>query len=158
MKKLFFVLFLYAVIWLAAVTTAPAAPGQENECQKGHGQFCLLHLDLSSDQINSILTLRKIHEKEVAPLKIQERRMQAELHIFWLQMTPDPNKIKSLHKQMHDIKFQLLEKETDLRIAIRNILTTDQLAQYLAMGGVRRSRPEKTDHPPPRHHKFNDLQ
>jgi Spy/CpxP family protein refolding chaperone len=65
-------------------------------------------------------------------------------------MTPDTKKIKSAQRKMHDIKFQILGKETEFKIAMREVLTKDQLSRFLALGGEKCQGPDRFGHHPPR--------
>ncbi len=106
--------------------------------QKANSGFSpLAQIDLSTEQTEEIRKLRLTHEESIMPLKVQEHQIKAELDIFWLQMTPDTEKIKSAQKKIHDLRFQILEKETNFRIAMREILTQDQLSKFLALGSDR---------------------
>jgi Spy/CpxP family protein refolding chaperone len=107
-------------------------------------------IDLSTEQTKKIRKLRVTHKESISPLRLQEHQAKAELDIFWLQMTPDTEKIKSAQKKFHDIQFQLLEKETDFRIAMREVLTEKQLSRFLALGGSRCQSRERPGHHPPR--------
>ena len=89
-------------------------------------------------------------EESIMPLKLQKHQVKAELDIFWLQMTPDTKKIKSAQKKMHDIKFQILEKDTEYKIAMREVLTKDQLSRFLALGCERCQGHDGFEHHPPR--------
>ena len=110
----------------------------------------LAQLNLTHIQTETIRKLRIDHEQTIAPLRNQENQLRAELDILWLQLTPDAEKIKSVQKKIHDIRFKILEKETEFRLAVRKTLTEDQLSRFLAFGIDRCPAPEEIHHRPPR--------
>jgi len=150
MKTNHLILLLIIGLMITGATSVIAKPDGIMRHYGKPGFSPLSQINLSTEQTEKIRKLRLGFEESVAPLRVQEHQVKAELNIFWLQMTPDINKIKSAHKKIHDIKFQILEKETDFRIAMREILTKDQLSRFLALGSARSHGPDRFDHHPPR--------
>ncbi len=150
MRRKHLTILLFTTILLAAATIVIANPGKGMRHQQRNEFNPLTQIDLSTEQAEKIRKLRIAHEESIAPIKLQEYQIKAELDIFWLQLTPDVEKIKSAQKKIHDIRFQILEKETDFQLAMRKILTKDQLSRFLALGGDRYHGPDKFNHRPPR--------
>lgn len=149
MKTNHFILLLITALVISCTIIANANPRGIMRQHEQPGLSPLAQIDLSTEQTEKIRKLRVAHEESIAPLKIQEHQIKAELNIFWLQLTPDTEKIKSAQKKIHDIKFQILEKETDFQIAMRKVLTQDQLSRFLALGGDRWHGPGECNHRPP---------
>ncbi len=94
-------------------------------------------LNLTAEQTENIRSLRESFEKETAPLRTQIFERKAEMRLLWMQMNADPEKTKAKQKEIHDLKWQMQEKVTDLRLAFRGLLTPEQLSKLLALGGER---------------------
>ena len=133
MNRHFRTLTLIACLVLAGATIVTANPDDPGRHGK-QGLTPLADLNLSAKQTKEIRTLRQDFEEAIAPLKIQEFETSAELNILWLQIRPDTNNIETAQKKLHDIRYQLMKKETDFRIAVRNVLTEDQISRMLALG------------------------
>jgi len=97
----------------------------------------LSRLNLTLEQTETIRILREAYRKESTPLRTEKYERQAELRLLWMQMNPDPDKIKAKQQQIHNLIWQLLEKSRDYQLAFRDILTPEQLAKFLELGGVR---------------------
>lgn len=149
MKRQHLILFLITGLVMTGVTMAIAKPAGFMSPHRDPGNNPLAQLDLDTEQTRKIRQLRLSLEESIMPLKLREHRVSGELNILWLQMTPDTGKIKSLQKDIHDIRFQILEKETDFRIAVREVLTEDQVYRFLALGGDRCHGPDKFGFGPP---------
>ena len=52
-----------------------------------------------------------------------------------MQTESDAAGIKAKEKEIHDLKWQVLEKATDFRLTFRSVLTPEQLSKFLALGG-----------------------
>ena len=71
---------------------------------------------------------------EVTPIRAQLLSKKAELRLLWIQTKLDPDKIRAIQRETRDLKGQMQEKRTDLRLAFRNILTPEQTSKLLAQG------------------------
>ena len=130
MKKIHLAPILMIALMVACstpVSANPRGPHEQPELSP------LARVKLTTQQTEKIRKLRMAHEESITPLKLQEHQTKAELNLFWLQLTPDTEKLKSAQKKIHDIKFQLLGKETDFWIAVRKVLSEDQLSRFLAL-------------------------
>jgi Spy/CpxP family protein refolding chaperone len=152
MRKYHLILLVLAGLIITGPTMAIAEPDAIMGDHGKTGLSPLSRIDLSNKQTEQIRKIRVTYEKSISALRLQEHQLKAELNIFWLQMSPDIEKIKSVQKQIHDIRFQIMEKETEYYFAVREILTKDQLSRFLVLGGDRWYNPEKQNHlpPPPR--------
>jgi Spy/CpxP family protein refolding chaperone len=86
--------------------------------------------DLTAEQRRQIRRIYIPFQNEIAPILSQKFEKKVELWLLRKQTRPDPQKIKSLGMELHDIKWQLAEKYTDYHLAIGNILTPQQLSGY----------------------------
>ncbi|MDM8550624.1 periplasmic heavy metal sensor [Desulfobacterales bacterium HSG2] len=136
MKKIS--LFAVLAMVLASATFVMAQPGMgRGKMGRGWGMnpSVLSALNLTTEQTESIRSLRESFEKDVAPLRTQKFERKAELKLLWMQTDADSEKIKAKQREIHDLKWQIQEKTTDFRIAFRGILTPEQLSKVLAIGG-----------------------
>lgn len=145
MKKIHFIPILVIALMIACATSASANPGAIIRQLEQLGA----QLNLNTQQTEEIRKLRVAYEESISPLRVQEHQIKAELNLFWLQLTPDTKKINSAQKRIHALKFQLLRKETDFRIAIRKVLNEDQLSRYLALSGNGWHTPGEFNRRPP---------
>ncbi len=150
MKTKHLILLLITGLIITGATSVMAKTEKTMRHLANSGFSPLAQIDLSAEQTEKIRELRMAFEESIMPLKLQAHQVKAELDIFWLQMTPDTKKIKSAQKKMHDIKFQILEKETGYKIAMREVLTKDQLSRFLALGCERCQGHDGFEHHPPR--------
>jgi Spy/CpxP family protein refolding chaperone len=152
MKTKHLILLLITGLIITGATSVMAKTEKTMRHLANSGFSPLAQIDLSTEQTEKIRELRMAFEESIMPLKLQEHQVKAELDLFWLQMTPDTKKIKSAQKNMHDIKFQILEKETEYEIALREVMTKDQLSRFLALGCERVQGQDGFNHHPPRPH------
>jgi len=96
-------------------------------------------LNLNAEQTDKILNLKAAYLKEKDPLRSRLFNKWMELKLLWMQAKPDPEKIKSKQKEIHDLKWQLTIKRTEYRLAIRNILTPEQLSKYIVLKHEKKS-------------------
>jgi len=99
------------------------------------------NLNLTPEQTEKLRSLMETFYKDTAPLRNQKFECRTELKLLWMQTKPDPEKIKAKQKELHDLKWEMLEKATDYRLSLRNILTPEQLSKFI----IQSSR----DHFPP---------
>lgn len=136
MKK---VLTVFAVVALAIVVASPA---MAYRCMQGpqqdrgfRGPFnCGLAekaegVGLAAEQMEKINALREAHLKEIKPIKDQLHSKRGDLRIEWMAKNPDKEKILGLQKEVETLRGQLAEKATTHRLAMREILTPEQLSK-----------------------------
>ena len=127
-----------AVMILAASATwvmaGPFSPGCGGIYGGRMGAQALSSLNLTADQAEKIRSLRESFMKEIRPIRLRMFNKRAEMRLLWMQTNPDPKKIKATQKEIGDIWGQIRDKITDFRLAIRKVLTPDQVSQLLARG------------------------
>ena len=94
----------------------------------------LTHLKLNSDQAEKIGGLKEDFEQEFERLRGQAFKMRTELKLLWMQPHPDRQQIMEKERAIHDLNWQMKEISVDYRLSFRNILTPEQLAEYLKRG------------------------
>jgi Spy/CpxP family protein refolding chaperone len=95
----------------------------------------LSKLNLTAEQTEKIRTLRESFQKDITPLRTRIFEKKAEMRLLWMQTKSDAAGIKAKEKEVHDLKWQVLEKTTDFRLKFRSVLTPEQLSKFLALGG-----------------------
>ena len=141
MKKIYFIvvlLFLFAASGLVMAGPRGGGGGERDVLLLGS-------LNLTAEQIEKIRILRESYRKEDEPLRNRLFGMRMALKLLWMQLKPDSGKIRSLQKEIHNLKWQLQEKRTDYRLAFRDILTPEQLSRYIVLKdgrkrGIRKDR------------------
>jgi len=125
------------LIVVASATLVMAGPrGKGNGGGEGWREVpsALASLNLTTEQSEKIRALRESFLKEITPIRAQLLSKKAELRLLWIQTKLDPDKIKAIQKEARDLRGQMQEKRTDLRLAFRNILTPEQTSKLLAQG------------------------
>lgn len=139
MKKLS--LLTAVVIVIASATLVTAGPGRGHKMENPEWSMddnMLSKLDLTAEQTESIRALRASFQEDIAPLRTQVFEKKAEVRLMWMQTKTDAEAIRAKQKQIHDLKWQVNQKTTDFRLAVRKVLTPEQLSRFLAFGGERR--------------------
>jgi Spy/CpxP family protein refolding chaperone len=90
--------------------------------------------NLTADQSAQIKALRDSFLKEMEPLQKELYAKGQELRTLWSTQNADPAAIKAKQDEISDLRSELQEKATNLRLEIRKILTPEQLAQLPAAG------------------------
>ena len=135
MKKISF--FVALVFLIASVNLVMAgSPGRGGtmgpECEMDAS--VLSNLNLTMEQNEKVRALRESHMKSMAPIRTKLFNKKAELRLLWMQIKADPSEIVAKQKEIHNLKGQLQEKTTDYRLSFRNILTQEQLTEFIAGG------------------------
>jgi len=140
MKKV--VLTLMAVLVIVALTTTSFAYGWGQgmrggrgpgygSCQSGDLQG-LATLNLTTDQVDKIKSLREAQLKEAQPLQDRMFSKRGELKLLWLQQNPDQEKIVAVQKEIRSLRDQLQDKQTNHRLAVLKVLTPEQQTKVQA--------------------------
>jgi Spy/CpxP family protein refolding chaperone len=85
--------------------------------------------NLTAEQSAQIHTLRDAFLKENEPLQKELFARGQELRQLWATPNADAAAIKAKQSEISDLRSELQEKATDLRLEIRKVLTSEQLAQ-----------------------------
>lgn len=104
-------------------------------------------LDLTHEQIHKMTSLREWYEKEVTPLRIMQFERKSEMRLLWMQMKPDPKQVEAKHREILDIEWRIQLKTIEYWLKFRDILTQEQLSQFLMISGGRDFRPPRPDRP-----------
>lgn len=139
MKRITVLAVVLLFVFPAALVMAGKGGKESPKGPHGHGISAglLSSLNLTSEQSEKIRVLRESTMKDIMPLRSQMFNRRAEIRLLWMQLSPDPAKIKAKQKEVRDLMGQIQEKVTDHRLAFRNILTPEQITKYLALGGMR---------------------
>jgi Spy/CpxP family protein refolding chaperone len=129
MKKISLIAVLIIFIFSAAFVLA------EPQGMRGRGRetYLLTSLNLTPEQTEKVRKLREAYQKAKIPLRNQMFNKRMELKLLWMQLKPDPEKIRTKQKEIHDLRWLLKEKHTDYRLAFRNILNQEQLSTYIIL-------------------------
>ena len=136
MKK--FSLLAALVTILASATFVVAGPrggGERGDPGWAMDNTILSKLNLTAEQTEKIRALRESFQKDITPLRTRIFEKKAEMRLLWMQTESDVAGIKAKEKEIHDLKWQVLEKATDFRLTFRSVLTPEQLSKFLALGG-----------------------
>ena len=141
MKKIIFTAALIIIIASVAFVSAGSRGGKGWEKETAW----IASLNLTPEQTETVLKLRSSYQEDKNSLRNQMFNKRMELKLLWMQLKPDPNKIRAKQREIHDFRWQLREKRTEYRLAFRNILTPEQLSKYviLEQGSMRNRRKKK---------------
>ncbi|HDR14358.1 MAG TPA: periplasmic heavy metal sensor [Desulfobacteraceae bacterium] len=124
------------IMVLASATFAVAGPyGKKPGFQPGTGPYAWNNLNLTTEQAEKLMALRQSNFAEMQGIRNELFQKRAELRLAWMQVDPDADKIKSIQKEINELTSQKQENMVDHRLAVRNILTSDQLTRYLSQCG-----------------------
>ena len=129
MKKIMFIAI--GVMLFACANLVLAGPGDRKG--RDRDQYMLDSLNLTVEQMEKIRVLRESYMRAKNPLQNQMFSKRAELKLLWMQTKADSEKIKSMQKEIHDLKWQLKIKRTDYQLAFRDILNPEQLSKYILL-------------------------
>jgi Spy/CpxP family protein refolding chaperone len=132
MKRTAMVMSLVAVLALTASAALAWGPGRGMGGGRGNGFPAIPNL--TAEQSSKITALREAHLKGIEPLQQGLLTKRTELRALWQSSNPDEAAIKAKQKEILDLRSQLQDKATDLRLEIRKLLTPEQQAQMAAFG------------------------
>ena len=125
-------------LWFMFCSTLVLADHHGEDDSKGHEKEMsisrLSNLKLNSEQAEKIRGLNETFQKEAERLRAEEFKIKTELKLLWMQPHPDSQQIMAKEKAIHDLKWQMKEKSVEYRLLFRNILTPEQLSEYLKEG------------------------
>jgi Spy/CpxP family protein refolding chaperone len=128
-------IIIVSVLMMFAFSGLALARHPENMgCPKGDGAMypmMIADLNLTPEQTEKVQALTESFHKDIAPLQNRKFQCRTELKLLWMQEKPDVEKIRAKQKELHDLKWQILEKVMDYRLSFRSILTHEQLAKYI---------------------------
>ncbi len=106
-------------------------PEQLSELLESSNLPILSGLSLTADQTQTIQSLRESFQNEVTPLRTQVVERKTEMRELWNQAAPDAEAIRAKQAELHGLKGQIREKATDFRLAVRGVLTPEQVAKLV---------------------------
>ena len=128
------IIVLSLTLALALMTSAALAWGPGRGYGMGPGYGTPAIPNLIAEQSSQIQALRDGFLKESEPLQKELYAKGQELRQLWSIPNVDPAAIKTKQGEISDLRSELQEKATNLRLEIRKILTPEQLAQLPAAG------------------------
>jgi len=127
MKKL--TTIFATAIFVAVVATSAFAygPGGGRGAYLGGDPLAVAQeLNLTAEQTAKIKELREQRLKDIKPLQDKIFSKRGDLRLLWLEKNPDQKKILALQKEIRDLRGQLQDKTTNMRLSVYNLLTPDQ--------------------------------
>ena len=128
-------LIVAVLLWTLSATFVTAGNhGRDNskESEWDVDLPTLSDLDLSAEQKQKIRALNEAFHEDIEPLRARELKVRSELHSLWMQADPDVGQIKAKEKEIHDLRWQMKQRFIDYHLSFRNLLSPDQLRQYLS--------------------------
>ncbi len=101
---------------------------------KAGTEYCARIPDLTSEQSAKIEELRDRFKKEILPLKNDIAAKRRELGELWSQPEVDEPAIRQKQKEIRELRREVQDKITELRIQRLNLLTPEQRAQLKQHG------------------------
>ncbi len=129
------------VLGIFLTTTAFAwggGPGRGGRDCKPYGEARLDRLDLTDAQEVNIEKLRDAHDKATKALREKIFDQSVALKRLWQEVTPDKAKITAAQKELREMRAQMEDHITTLRLEIRKLLTPEQNEKLANMGWSKR--------------------
>lgn len=101
----------------------------------GVGPAAAANLDLDENQQKKLSELREEHARSIATIRDELDARRAELQELWSAERPDRGAILAKHAEMDLLRRKLREARVDHRLAVQDILTSDQRARLLKLLG-----------------------
>ncbi len=103
-------------------------PRNGNSAMNGMGMGWMSNLNLTQDQKVKLAELRQNMMKETTTTRSKLAALRIEIRTLFTQQNADEEKLKAMHSEMLTLQKKLQEKRFTYRLAMRKILTTQQLA------------------------------
>jgi Spy/CpxP family protein refolding chaperone len=103
----------------------------------GPGPMALASLDLTAAQKKKIEELRADYDRRISDLQARLDVLRSEMAELWSADRPDRKAILAKHREIDVVRGQMREEGVDLRLAVMDLLTTDQLEKLRTFGGRR---------------------
>lgn len=97
-------------------------------------------LGLDDAQQQQLRALRVEMREDLAPVHEDLQELRGQMQQLWSAASPDRAAILALGTQMDALQGVIRDRQTELRIAVLEVLTAEQRAQLAALGEARRSR------------------
>jgi Spy/CpxP family protein refolding chaperone len=132
-KKLILIATIASALVLLFVLVYAQAPQQQR-------MKAMDKLNLTDDQINNLKDIQYNFQKIVIGLRADMQSSRLELRHLMMQDKPDQNAIANLVDKIGETQKKLLKQRIDKRLAMKAILTPDQLKKFMQMRGDRMGR------------------
>ena len=86
-------------------------------------------LDLTEEQQEAVMAIRDSHKEATAPNKEKMQSQRDELRTLWAAEFPDRDAILELEDEMLDTRGQMRVAQTDLKLAVMDLLTPQQRSE-----------------------------
>jgi Spy/CpxP family protein refolding chaperone len=138
MKRYLFTGSLIALVALLSVADANARGRGHRGCKggrAGQGFKAFAKLDLSAEQQQKITELRTKMIESMAGTRTELDAKRGELQSLWSAERPDRGAILAKQAEMDLLRQKLRTSRVDQRLAVMEILTTEQRAKFKAIRG-----------------------
>jgi len=141
MKKATLIIAAIIFAFVASTSAFAWGPGQgkhqgrgfDRECPRGGSEW---NAKLTDDQKKQLKELRQKFVDETADLRIDLHSKSEKMRILLETSGPDREELKSLAKEMSDLKGQLMAKQIDLRLEAKKIAPELRTGKgFLGFGG-----------------------
>jgi Spy/CpxP family protein refolding chaperone len=129
-KKLILIVTIAIALVLLFVLAYAQAPRQQQ-------MKTMDKLNLTDEQINSFRDIQYNFQKTVIGLRADMQSSRLELRHLMMQDKPDQNAIANLVDKIGETQKKLLKQQVDRKLAMKAILTPDQLKKFMQMRGDR---------------------
>ena len=145
MKKGYLILGMLAVMALTSAVFAFAQDGQAGSApgqagggpgwQNGHGGYGRMatELNLTKDQQDQLVVLRKQQREELKPLRDQMYQKRQEMRSLYTDPAANDATIIAKQKELNALRQQMQDKAVQFRLEQRKIFTPEQLAKLRDM-------------------------
>jgi len=103
----------------------------------GPGPMALASLDLTAAQKKKVEELRADYDRRISDLQSRLDILRSDMAELWSAERPDRKAILAKHREMDVVREQMREEGVDFRLAVMDLLTTDQLGKFRAFSGAR---------------------
>jgi Spy/CpxP family protein refolding chaperone len=103
----------------------------------GPGLMALASLDLTAAQKKKVEELRADYDRRIADLQARLDVLRGDMAELWSADRPDRKAILAKHREMDVVRGQMREESVDFRLAVMDLLTTNQLKNLRTWRGAR---------------------
>ena len=139
MKKTLVVIGLAALAALSfglVLAQGPGAGGPCGDCPPpppGFGPRMMQALDLTDAQRDQIHQILESNREQNADLREQMKAFHEQMRALWSADQPDKDAILAKWSEGQSLRAQMFERMVDVRLAVRAVLTPEQLTQLQQM-------------------------
>ena len=123
------ILVVGGILGLALLIVSQAVAWGPRGMGMGPGVGWMSNLNLTQEQTNELNSLRQNFMKDTLATRSKLASVRVELQTLFAQADVDDARLKAKHGEMLKLQRELQEKRFEFRLAVRKILTPEQLAQ-----------------------------